>query len=77
MCHYCHNNHNVSYWRASGISETALGVININLGICSIYICMYGWIVRMPLKGARGALFSPITQLLMLDPDLSTLTHFA
>ncbi len=43
-------------WRASEASETVLGVDNAKSGICYIYVCMYGWMVRMPFKRARGEL---------------------
>ena len=44
----------ITSWRASEASETVLGVVNAKSGICSKYIYIYVWIVRMPLKGARG-----------------------
>ncbi len=43
----------ICYWRASEASETELGVDNAKSGICYIYICMYGWMVRMLFKCAR------------------------
>ncbi len=40
-------------------SETVLGVDNAKSGICYMDICVYIRMVRMPLKCARGKLFSP------------------
>ncbi len=40
---------------ASGASETVLGVDNAKSGICYMYV----WMVRMPLKRARGEFFYP------------------
>ncbi len=42
------------YWRASGVSETVLGVDNAKSGIM---FDVYVWIVRMPLKRACGYRF--------------------
>ncbi len=45
-------------WRASGASETVLGVVNAKSGICYMYICMYGWYTYTSQTRARVCFFS-------------------
>ncbi len=53
-------------WRASGASETVLGVDNAKSGICYMYIWMYGWYVALQMRA--GAVFPLKTWLFELDP---------
>ena len=55
-------------WRASGASETVLGVVNAKSGICYMYICMYGWYVCLS-NASAGVFFLLKTRLFRLDPS--------
>ncbi len=54
-------------WRASGASETVLGVNNAKSGICYMYVWMDGTYASQTCT--RGAFFLLKTRLFRLDPS--------